>query len=102
MRRRERVVPPVTKPGASPLPLSGVRAHDGVMAELRRPQSGRIIGGVCAALAHRFGWDVTIVRIIAVLSILLPGPQVIAYIVGWVLIPGEQASTLAGPAQPTS
>jgi len=72
------------------------------MAELRRPQSGRIIGGVCAALAHRFGWDVTIVRIIAVLSILLPGPQVIAYIVGWILIPGEQASTLAGPAQPTS
>ena len=69
------------------------------MAELRRPTSGRIIGGVCAALAHRFGWDVTIVRIIAVLSILLPGPQVIAYIVGWILIPGEQSSTVSGTAQ---
>lgn len=72
------------------------------MAELRRPTSGRIIGGVCAALAHRFGWDVTIVRIIAVLSILLPGPQVIAYIVGWILIPAEPASTLQGTAQPTA
>lgn len=72
------------------------------MAELRRPTSGRIIGGVCAALAHRFGWDVTIVRIIAVLSILLPGPQVIAYIVGWILIPGEQTGTVQGTAQPTA
>jgi phage shock protein C len=65
------------------------------MAELRRPRSGRVIGGVCAALADRFGWNVTIVRLIAVLSILLPGPQVIAYIVGWVLIPSEQNGTAA-------
>jgi phage shock protein C len=64
------------------------------MAELRRPRSGRVIGGVCAALAHRFGWDVTIVRILAVLSIFLPGPQVIAYIVGWVLIPNEENGTV--------
>jgi phage shock protein C len=72
------------------------------MAELRRPQTGRIIGGVCAALAHRFGWDVTIVRILAVVSILLPGPQVIAYIVGWILIPGERTTTVSGSAQPTA
>ena len=65
------------------------------MAELRRPRSGRVIGGVCAALADRFGWNVAIVRLIAVLSILLPGPQVIAYIVGWVLIPSEQNGTAA-------
>jgi len=72
------------------------------MAELRRPRTGRVIGGVCAALAHRFGWDVTIVRILAVVSILLPGPQVIAYIVGWILIPGEQAATVSAPVQPTA
>jgi phage shock protein C len=62
------------------------------MAELRRPLNGRVIGGVCAALAHRFGWDVTIVRILAVVSILLPGPQVIAYLIGWLIIPAEQRS----------
>lgn len=72
------------------------------MAELRRPRSGRIIGGVCAALAHRFGWDVTIIRILAVVSILLPGPQVIAYIVGWILIPSEQTAQVAQPVQPTT
>ncbi|CAN5299030.1 PspC domain-containing protein [soil metagenome] len=66
------------------------------MAELSRPQSGRIIGGVCAALARRFGWNVSLVRLLVVLSILLPGPQVVAYIIGWVLIPAEQrtASTV--------
>ena len=62
------------------------------MAELRRPLNGRVIGGVCAALAHRFGWDVTIVRILAVVSILLPGPQVIAYLIAWLIIPAEQHS----------
>jgi phage shock protein PspC (stress-responsive transcriptional regulator) len=60
------------------------------MAELKRPASGRVIGGVCAALANRFGWNVTVVRLLAVLSILLPGPQVIAYIVAWIVIPAEQ------------
>jgi phage shock protein PspC (stress-responsive transcriptional regulator) len=71
------------------------------MAELRRPTNGRVIAGVCAALAHRFGWDVTIVRILAVLSILLPGPQVIAYLVAWLIIPSEQTGTVSA-AQPTA
>lgn len=57
---------------------------------LRRPRAGAMIGGVCAAIAQRFGWDVTIVRALAVASILLPGPQVLAYLVLWVLIPREQ------------
>jgi phage shock protein PspC (stress-responsive transcriptional regulator) len=65
------------------------------MAELRRPVNGRIIGGVCAALAHRFGWDVTIVRILTVVSLLLPGPQVIAYLIAWLVIPAEQRSRVA-------
>ncbi|WP_162294097.1 PspC domain-containing protein [Mycobacteroides abscessus] len=57
---------------------------------LRRPRTGKMIGGVCAAFARRFGWDVTIVRVLAVASILLPGPQVLAYLALWVLIPREQ------------
>ncbi|MGH3723867.1 MAG: PspC domain-containing protein [Mycobacterium sp.] len=57
---------------------------------LRRPRSGAMIGGVCAAIAQRFGWDVTIVRALSVASILLPGPQVLAYLVLWALIPREQ------------
>ncbi len=59
------------------------------MNRLVRPTSGFVIAGVCAAIANRFGWSAGIVRLVAVLSILLPGPQVIAYIVLWVLIPKE-------------
>ncbi|WP_349902735.1 PspC domain-containing protein [Parafrigoribacterium humi] len=58
---------------------------------LSRPRTGRVIAGVCAAIARRFGWRVGIVRLITVLSILLPGPQVIAYIVLWILIPEDVA-----------
>ncbi len=56
---------------------------------LARPRQGRIIAGVCAGLARRFGWDPKVVRIVAVLSILLPGPQFLAYIVLWILMPNE-------------
>jgi phage shock protein C len=69
------------------------------MAELSRPNSGRVIAGVCAALARRFGWDVTIVRILVVLSIFLPGPQVLAYIIAWILIPAEGSAKAARSPQ---
>jgi phage shock protein C len=57
--------------------------------KLSRPRKGRMIAGVCAAVARRFGWPVSIVRILTVLSLLLPGPQILAYIVLWILIPAE-------------
>ena len=57
---------------------------------LYRPREGRIIAGVCAGLANRFGWDPTLVRVIAVLSIFLPGPQVLAYILLWIVMPNEE------------
>jgi phage shock protein C len=62
----------------------------GRMAQLFRPRSGRVIAGVCAAIANRFGWSVTLVRVLAVLSILLPGPQVLAYVICWIVIPTEE------------
>jgi phage shock protein PspC (stress-responsive transcriptional regulator) len=56
---------------------------------LSRPKTGRVIAGVCAAVARRFGWSVTVVRLLTVLSVLIPGPQVIIYIVLWILIPQD-------------
>lgn len=56
---------------------------------LSRPRTGRVIAGVCAAVARRFGWSVTVVRLLTVLSILIPGPQVVIYIVLWILIPQD-------------
>lgn len=49
-----------------------------------------MIGGVCAAIARRFGWSTKTVRVVAVASILIPGPQVLAYLIGWAVIPAER------------
>jgi len=56
---------------------------------LVRPRDGRRIAGVCAGIAERFGWDPTMVRLVAVLSIFLPGPQVLAYLILWLVIPSD-------------
>jgi phage shock protein C len=60
------------------------------MSKLVRPSSGTMIAGVCAGIAQRFGWSVTLVRVLTVASILIPGPQVIIYVVLWALIPKER------------
>jgi len=56
---------------------------------LSRPRSGRVFGGVCAALARRFGTTPGKVRVLAVLSCLLPGPQIVAYVALWLIIPSD-------------
>jgi phage shock protein PspC (stress-responsive transcriptional regulator) len=71
---------------------------------LQRPRNGRILAGVCAGLANRFGWDANLVRLLFVLSFLLPGPQFIAYIIMWIVIPNEPLPTQVqapAPREPT-
>jgi phage shock protein PspC (stress-responsive transcriptional regulator) len=56
---------------------------------LVRPRRGKVLAGVCAGLAQRFGVGAGVVRLAFVLSLLLPGPQVLAYLALWVLMPRE-------------
>jgi len=56
---------------------------------LSRPRNGRMLAGVCAGLAQRFGLSVGLVRLLFVASLLLPGTQVIVYLVLWILMPNE-------------
>lgn len=60
------------------------------MASLSRPRNGRVIAGVCAALGNRFGMSPLLVRTIFLVSLLLPGPQFLVYLAGWILIPDEK------------
>ncbi|KUH36651.1 MULTISPECIES: PspC domain-containing protein [Streptomyces] len=62
------------------------------MAALTRPRDGRVIGGVCAALARRFGTSATTMRVIFVVSCLLPGPQFLLYLALWMLLPVERGA----------
>ena len=56
---------------------------------LLRARSGRMVGGVCAGLGRRIGLSPWLVRLLAVASLFLPGPQFIAYIALWILMPSE-------------
>jgi phage shock protein C len=58
---------------------------------LVRPRSGRVIGGVCAGLARRFGLDPWLTRLLfAVTLIAIPGSQIIIYPILWILMPSER------------
>ncbi len=61
-----------------------------VASTLTRPRHGKVIAGVCAGLAHRFGLPVFLVRLAFVISCVLPGPQILAYLLLWVLIPADR------------
>jgi phage shock protein C len=57
---------------------------------LVRPRQGRILGGVCAGLARRFGMNATMMRILFVVTlIVIPGSQILVYPLLWILMPSE-------------
>jgi phage shock protein PspC (stress-responsive transcriptional regulator) len=60
------------------------------MNGLYRPRQGRVIAGVCAGLARRYGLGAWTVRLLAILSCLLPGPQFVIYIALWIMMPSEE------------
>lgn len=60
-----------------------------VQRPLRRSRHDRMVAGVLGGLAQTYGWDATLLRVLFVASILLPGPQVLAYIAAAFLMKSE-------------
>ncbi|WP_194397406.1 PspC domain-containing protein [Microbacterium atlanticum] len=60
------------------------------MNSLVRPQRGRWIAGVCLAVANRFGWNVTLIRILTVVAMVFFGLPLWIYILLWILVPSER------------
>ena len=67
---------------------------------LMRSRKDSWLGGVCGGIAQRYGWDATIIRVLFVASVLLPGPQMLLYLVLWLVIPREPATQ--APVYPTT
>lgn len=61
--------------------------------ELRRIHEGRMIGGVCAGAGRFLGVDPNIVRLALAVFTLFGGAGIGLYIIGWLLIPEEDAPT---------
>jgi phage shock protein C len=56
--------------------------------QLTRPRYPRVIAGVCSGLALHYGWDLTLVRVIAVLCLLFSGgTAALLYFAAWIIIP---------------
>ena len=66
--------------GVPPPPLQG----------MVRPRSPRILGGVCAAFALHFGWNLDVVRIVTAIFGLFYGVGILAYLACWVILPEAQ------------
>jgi len=71
----------------APTVARGATYPDG-RPKLVRPLEGRKIAGVCAGIAQYTGWDLTLVRVVAVLAVFFGvGMPLLAYFIGWVIIP---------------
>ena len=61
------------------------------VVSLYRDVPGRVLGGVTAAIALHFNWDITLMRIAFLLSLAVTGPLAIWVYVGvWLMAPFEQ------------
>ena len=60
-----------------------------VNRRLSRDMQHKMIAGVCAGLARRLGISRGALRLAFVLSCILPGPQFVAYLVLWLVMPAD-------------
>jgi len=56
---------------------------------LNRSRSDRVVAGVCAGIAHRFGWNATLTRVLYVVVSLASAafPGILFYLLLWLLMP---------------
>ena len=60
---------------------------------LFRNPDDKVIGGVCSGIAAYMGWDVTLVRLFTLVFGFLFQGFIVAYIIGWILIPEALTAT---------
>ena len=77
----------------------GVRVAASVSRKrLVRPEANKQIAGVCAGLAEFFDLDVTLVRLAFILTAIFTGGcGLLAYLVGWIVIPLEPVRSYVPP-----
>ncbi len=64
---------------------------------LVRPREGRKIAGVCLGVAEFFDLDVTLVRVLWLITAVMTGIGLLSYPIAWIVMP-EEPLRLAAPA----
>lgn len=75
----------------------------GVPKTLSRPLWDKKIGGVCAGFARYLDVDVTLMRIIWLVTAIFTGIGFVAYLIAWIAMPAEAKLTMpSAPLGPKS
>ena len=56
---------------------------------LVRPRANRKIAGVCAGFAEYFDLDVTLVRVVWLVCLIMGGVGLVPYVIAWIVMPEE-------------
>ena len=56
---------------------------------LRRDTRHKMVAGVCAGIARRYGLSRSGLRVAFLVSCVLPGPQFVAYLLLWIIMPAD-------------
>ena len=70
--------------------------HHPTPKRLMRPRAGRKIAGVCAGFADYFDLDATLVRLVWLVIVIFGGTGLLAYVIGWIVMP-EEPETVPAP-----
>lgn len=54
---------------------------------LARSSTQQWIGGVLSGISETYHINITLLRVLAVASLLLPGPQILVYVLAWIIMP---------------
>ncbi|MDI3518623.1 MAG: phage shock protein [Caldanaerobacter sp.] len=60
---------------------------------LYRSREQRIFGGVCGGIAEYFNVDVTLVRLICLVTVIFGGGGLLFYLIAWIIIPENPYQT---------
>jgi phage shock protein PspC (stress-responsive transcriptional regulator) len=55
--------------------------------QLMRSRDDRVIAGVAGGIAHHYGLDPTLVRVVWALTLLFGGLGLLAYVILWIVLP---------------
>jgi phage shock protein PspC (stress-responsive transcriptional regulator) len=81
---------------ATPPPPHGPATPPRSPRRLTRSRDDRVIGGIAGGIAHTYGWDPGLVRmVIAVAAVITAGAIAVAYGIAWFVIP-EDTTGLTG------
>ncbi len=83
--------PLITQPAGGGERAAGERAGEGRRGSLRRPLTGRYVGGVAAGIARWFGLDPLLVRVAFVVLSLFGGSGFLLYALAWAIVPEDGA-----------